>query len=799
MTVASNTTPTTSHTKVATAAEATVTYKYSLALCQHLVEFNFDTTAPKHVLGFSSDFGLTWKRFRQYEEDVVYDEEVLIAEQQNWDNLSLLQKQACERNFALLKEQQQQLKAHQPTVQAMSSPMRIRSILQNPSSSPPTADGLPDKKRSRDEDTASDNESRPAAKRPKRSNLLNIDTAANQLAAWATGDVTIGAAKTREIKSDPLSADQLDIDELKPKRPPLWTPEEDQKLSQGVAEKLTFEAISEKYFADDSRTSVACQSRWSKRLKKAQQQDHRSDDEDDADEDDDSDFECRDAIKRQSWTSKEDDFLREGMKSNLSFKDISSQYFPDGNRPESACKKRWTNYLEKGKGESKSSGLPWSPEEDQKVLAGKLKHGLNFHQIADKYFPDGSRTAKACEGQWHHRLKKKYGGERPEMNVESDEDVSGESRQNLPERRARIQNTEIDYLEADDDESSGSDGDDHGYSGDDCSDDDDDTIGDHTYQPSAPKTKRVWRKWTVEEDEVLIEAVIDGQQSYNEASSLFSNRSESGCRNRLDILQKSNEKVRKWWKENNAKTKHSPESSDEEETEWEKIQKVSRQARRDKVIALTSTKHVLSEAYGDWTPRENKILLKAANNDGVDFAVIAEKYFKNSRNARQCHIQYEELKKLHPDGVATARAWTTEEDGTVRCMFKKGFGWSRIAAAIPCCTTQDVRDRYSNILEFDPSENEEEVPDTEAFVDGEKNKDNLKGDGDSEIPDAPVLSKVFRSKLFQRANSQENFNPMPRQVVLSMRRNSNASHSNNVSGNILDTSSSPSAQVGSKA
>lgn len=233
-------------------------------------------------------------------------------------------------------------------------------------------------------------------KRRTREAVSDMDVAADQLAMLSS------PPSIKKLKTNTTNVP--DLDEIKlPKV--HWTSEEDKKLVRGVKANMSIREIAEQYFADGSRSEAACESRWNKHLKRRKMQYKSSDEEEEDEEDDDSN-----ESNQLSWTTEEDYKLRAGVAAKLSFKEIVEKYLSDGSRGLQACSERWKRYMKKGKGNTKSSGRQWTPEESQKVLTGRLKHYFTFEQIAANYFLDGSRTETACEAHWHHVLKKKHGG-----------------------------------------------------------------------------------------------------------------------------------------------------------------------------------------------------------------------------------------------------------------------------------------------------------------------------------------------------------------------------------------------------
>jgi hypothetical protein len=306
-------------------------YQYSVALCYRLADFNFDawskqtdlvSRVPKHILGFSPDFRLTWKRYRAYEGAIVENGTDLNVEWNKWNTLDPLSQQMCERNIALQKEQQLQVRHPQTTspfaIQqrppfrvAAVSPSGIRSVLQHQlqqKQSVPAVGGT--------------------RHGGQRSHDADRDAAAAQLAAMAGTAVYHRHTKKRKTHAKTSSGNP-------------WTPKQDRKVLAGIHQKLSFQEIADTYFADGSRFRKAIDARWRKLMKDQPQKTRTKRGFEDEDSDESSDEnEDKTAPSRRGWTGSEDSRLKSGVSKEMSFGKISQLLFAD-HRSASSCRHRW--------------------------------------------------------------------------------------------------------------------------------------------------------------------------------------------------------------------------------------------------------------------------------------------------------------------------------------------------------------------------------------------------------------------------------------------------------------------------
>ncbi|KAL3932385.1 MAG: hypothetical protein SGARI_003978, partial [Bacillariaceae sp.] len=215
--------------------------------------------------------------------------------------------------------------------------------------------------------------------------------------------------------------------------------------------------------------------------------------------------------------------------------------------------------------------------------------------------------------------------------------------------------------------------------------------------------------WTLAEDKLLIEAVIDQGKSYGQTSSLFSSpvRSGSACWNRLNSLRDKDPRVERFFNRNRVER----DDNDDEVVRQQNASNTETKNAKEREDANRSTENK-SPDFGCnlelWSPKEKLILQKAVKEKVLTFREISEKYFEEAHTERSCELQWRELNGLDIDENAVVRAWTPNEDGSLIEMFKKGNSWTQIASVIPCCTREDVSRRYKTELE-DWKESEKQI------------------------------------------------------------------------------------------
>ncbi|KAL7575278.1 hypothetical protein ACA910_001803 [Epithemia clementina (nom. ined.)] len=104
-----------------------------------------------------------------------------------------------------------------------------------------------------------------------------------------------------------------------------------------------------------------------------------------------------------------------------------------------------------------------------------------------------------------------------------------------------------------------------------------------------------------------------------------------------------------------------------------------------------------SRQVARWTPEEDRLLIRAVQSQtgsSIKWTFIAQQFFNGVRNNNQCKSRWKKLQQ-------STEAWTSAEDEIIVECRMAGMKWPDIAAKLPRRASDQVRERFKNVL--DPS------------------------------------------------------------------------------------------------